>query len=356
MRRYLLALFVPAVVALASAPAHAQATPSIGAVVDPLQLQMLRNAPPFRPTPTNYNLADLLGKKAVVFLYWMPGYPGSVNELVALDKLARTLKSDKLVILTASRARDNTEIETIKDVIASRGIALPVLLDDMSLMMRLGVTSVPAYVGVGVDRRIAIADVATLDSKLQNGERMKAVLEAAQKTGALPQAKGPGQNAVYSLVGDPAPQFALPDLANKTVKSSDLIGSKPLVVVFWSALCPHCQRELPRLQAYYNDHPGKFNMLGVTRFANDDHKQRTYDFVKEKFITFPILVDNQGVNEAYGVNGIPTWVVIDTQGAVSFAAVGEREELNAILDTELAKANKPVAHKANKPAAKRKKK
>jgi peroxiredoxin len=350
MRRLFAAVFLAAALAAApaAAPAGAQNLPTLGSVVDPVSLQVLRFAPPFRPAPTAFSMQDVLGKKAVLFMYWMPGFPGSVNELVELDKFARTLKSDKLVILTASRARDTGEIEQIKDVIANKGITLPVLLDDMSLMMRLGVTNVPTYVGVGADRRIAITEITSLAHKLQTGQKLKDVLAAAAKSGTLPAAKGPGQNAIYQLVGDPAPAFALPDLNNKTVKLAELVGTRPTAVVFWSALCPHCQRELPRLQAYLKANPGKLNIVSVTRFGNDEHKQATYRFVKEKNITFPVLVDDQGVNEAYGVNGIPTWVLVDTLGNVSYAAVGEKEDLNAVLDAEIAKANKPAAAGAKK--------
>lgn len=345
MRRFLLALSLTTAAALASAPAHAQNIPQIGSSVEPVSLQMLRFAPPFRPAPTPFNMQEMLGKKAVLFFYWMPGYPGSVNELVELDKFAKTLKGGKLVILTASRARDTMETEQIKDVIAAKGITLPVLLDDMSLMMRIGVTNVPTYVGVNVDKRIAVNDVTNLAHKLQNGQRLKAALESAAKSGSLPQAKGPGQNAIFQLIGDPAPAFTLPDLNGKSVKLADVTSARPTAVVFWSALCPHCQRELPRLQAYLKNNPGKLNILSVTRFNNDEHKQATHKFVKEKGITLPVLVDDQGVNEAYGVNGIPTWVLVDTKGVVTYAAVGEKDDLNGVLDAEIAKANKAAGKK-----------
>lgn len=338
MKRSFFALALGAMLA-AAVPAHAQQV-DLGTVIAPAQLQMLRFAPPFRPTPTRYDLAEHLGKKAILFFYWMPGYPASVNELVELDKFAKSLKGDKVQILTVSRARDPQEIEAVKDVISTKGITLPVVLDDMTLMMRLGVTNVPMYVAVGEDKRVKILDVMSISQKLQNGEKLKDVVAAAAKTGALPTTRGPGQNPVYQLVGEPMPQFTLKDLNGKTVKSTDFVGKKPLVVIFWSALCPHCQRELPRLQAYLNKHAAAVNMVSVTRFSNDMHKQRTYDYVKERGIKFPVLVDDAGVNEAYQIAGIPTWLLVDTAGNVSYVAIGERENLDNILDTEIAKAAK----------------
>lgn len=338
MKRTLLALALGASLA-AAAPAQAQ-NADLGTVIQPAQLQMLRFAPPFRPAPNPYNLSEHLGKKTILFFYWMPGYQASVSELVELDKFARTLKGDKLQILTVSRARDPQEIEAIKDVISSKGINLPVVLDDMTLMMRLGVTNVPAYVGVGDDKRIKIMDIGGLNMKLQTGERLNAVVKNAAKTGLMPVARGPGQNAIFQLAGEPMPQFTLNDLNGKTLKSADLVGKKPLVVIFWSALCPHCQKELPQLQAYLNKNGDKVGMVSVTRFNNDMHKQRTYDFVKEKSITFPVLVDDAGVNELYSVTGLPTWVMVDTAGNISHIAIGSKEKLASLLDAEVAKAAK----------------
>lgn len=338
MKRSLFALVLGASLA-AALPAAAQ-TADLGTVVSPVQLQMLRFAPPFRPAPTKYDLAEHLGKKAILFYYWMPGFQGSVNELVELDKFARSLKGDKVQILTVSRARDEQEIEAIKDVVSAKGISLPVVLDDMSLMMRLGVTSVPAYVAVGDDKRIDIIDATGLAMKLQNGEKLRDVVTTAAKTGAFPSVRGPGQNAVFQLVGEPVPQFALSDLNGKKIDSKNYVGKKPLVLIFWSALCPHCQRELPRLQAYLNKHRDKVDMLSVTRFTNDMHKQKTYDYVKEKQITFPVLVDDAGVNDLFSINGIPTWLMVDTSGKVSHVAIGEKADLDTILDAEIAKAAK----------------
>lgn len=338
MKRTLIALALGASLC-AAAPAQAQQV-DLGTLIQPAQLQMLRFSPPFRPSPTSYNLSEHLGKKTILFFYWMPGYQASVSELVELDKFARTLKGDKLQILTVSRAREPHEVEAVKDVVSSKGVNLPVILDDMTLMTRLGVTNVPTYVAVGDDKRVKILDVGGLGQKLQTGERLRDVVANAAKTGLLPTTRGPGQNPIFQLVGEPMPQFSLQDLNGKTVKSADLVGKKPLIVIFWSALCPHCQRELPQLQAYLNKNGAKVNMVSVTRFNNDMHKQKTYEFVKEKSITFPVLLDDAGVNELYSVTGLPTWVMVDMAGKVSYVAVGSKENLANLLESEVAKAAK----------------
>ena len=262
--------------------------------------------------------------------------------------MAKTLKGNKVAIVSVSRARDRREIEAIRNVIESRGIALPVLLDDMSLMMKLGVTTVPSFVGVNKDGRIAINEVSTLKSKLVNGALFKTAIQEADKSGTLPTVKGPGQNPIYQLLSEKVFHFSLKDLQGRTVSTADYIGKKPTMLLFWSALCPHCQRELPRLQAYMNKNPGKMNIISVTRFNNDDHKKSTISFVKEKNITFPVLVDDGMINEKYLVSGIPSWVLVDIKGNIQTVATGERENLEAFLDAENAKAVSAPPAKATK--------
>jgi peroxiredoxin len=306
MRAFVLAF---AFLLTVAGPAQAQGVPDLGARVDSFTTTMLRHAPPFRAEPSPYDLSEVLGKKTVVFYYWMPSYTGSVNELVELNKFARSLKGNNLTIITASRARNQDEINAVRGVIESKGITLPVILDDMSLMMRLGVTNVPRYVVVDKTKKIAINDVSGIEQKLKSGERLSKLVVAASKAG-------------------------------KNVNTASYTGKKPYVLVFWSALCPHCQKELPKLKTYLEKNKGKFDILSVTRYSNDAHKTATVNFVKDKKIGFPVLVDEAGVNDRFAVTGLPTWVLVDAAGKVQHVEVGANPQLESILDRELAKAAK----------------
>jgi peroxiredoxin len=337
MRAFVLAF---AFLLTVAGPAQAQGVPDLGARVDSFTTTMLRHAPPFRAEPSPYDLSEVLGKKTVVFYYWMPSYTGSVNELVELNKFARSLKGNNLTIITASRARNQDEINAVRGVIESKGITLPVILDDMSLMMRLGVTNVPRYVVVDKTKKIAINDVSGIEQKLKSGERLSKLVVAASKAGDVPVVKGAGDAAIFQLIGDPVPQFELADMQGKNVNTASYTGKKPYVLVFWSALCPHCQKELPKLKTYLEKNKGKFDILSVTRYSNDAHKTATVNFVKDKKIGFPVLVDEAGVNDRFAVTGLPTWVLVDAAGKVQHVEVGANPQLESILDRELAKAAK----------------
>ncbi len=325
-----------------SGAAVAQRGPDLGDKVNPVPTRLLRHQPPFKPEPVGFKLDEVIGKRAAIFLYWLPDFPGAVRELENLNEFARSLKGDKVAVYTVARARDDAEAAKVLDIVQKSGISLPVLLDDMSIMMALGVNTVPAYVAVNKDGTVAVNEIGDLSHKVQSGERLKDLVTQAARTGSFPVIKGPGANAVYQLMGEKVPSFELKTLDGKQTVNIDKVvaGKKPTVLVFWSALCPHCQKEMPRFNEYLRKNPGKLNIVSVTQFRDGAHERRTHEFVKDNKLSFPVLVDSGAVNELFSVNAIPMWLLLDPGGKVSYITVGAKGDLPQVLDRELARASR----------------
>lgn len=113
-----------------------------------------------------------------------------------------------------------------------------------------------------------------------------------------------------------APDFKLMDLKGKEVSLSDFKG-KPLILFFWTTWCPFCREEFPVLIDSYNDVKKK----GVDILAIDigEPKERVEKFTVNLDIPFPILLDSAStVAYAYDLLGVPTFILIDSQGKIKF--------------------------------------
>jgi thiol-disulfide isomerase/thioredoxin len=117
-----------------------------------------------------------------------------------------------------------------------------------------------------------------------------------------------------------APDFTLASLDGKQVSLSALKGSLVLVN-FWATWCGPCQLEIPSLKALYE----KLKVKGLVILGVDlsESAADVSAFVKEKAMTFPILLDSDSaVGMIYASQSIPVTYVIDRAGTMLGRKVG----------------------------------
>ena len=137
----------------------------------------------------------------------------------------------------------------------------------------------------------------------------------------------PAGTAAPVAVGDPAPEFALPDLAGATRTLADFRG-RPLLINFWATWCAPCVEEMPLLAALRSRQPeGGLEVIGI---ALDD-PAAVRDFVARLAIDYPILLDTPGRGDTsmrYGdVQGVlPYTVLVDSQGRIADIRAGSFSE------------------------------
>lgn len=155
--------------------------------------------------------------------------------------------------------------------------------------------------------------------------------------------KPPEPKVEMIKVGSVAPDFAMQDLAGKTVKLADF-KDKVIVLDFWATWCGPCKEALPHVQeiaAHYKEQ-------GVVVIASctSDSRSAFEGWVEKNRAEYADILFahdalEKGLDRAsrklYGVSGIPAQFVIGRDGKIA-AFVGGYMKGEKLLDAALAKA------------------
>lgn len=125
-------------------------------------------------------------------------------------------------------------------------------------------------------------------------------------------------------LGEPAPNFQLPDLNGHLVALSDLHG-KVVLLNFWATWCGPCRVEMPTMEQLYRTFSRKdFEILAVS--IDVQGVAITRPFQQEYHLTFPILHDaDYRVGLTYGARTLPMTFLVDRQGVVRHRIFGARD-------------------------------
>jgi len=117
-------------------------------------------------------------------------------------------------------------------------------------------------------------------------------------------------------MNEPAPDFTLKNQAGENVRLEDMRG-QVVMLNFWASWCGPCRQEMPLMDEIYEE----YEKFGFTILAvNVDEDAADADrFLSTVPVTFPILYDGESrVSELYGVDAMPTTVMIDRSGNKRF--------------------------------------
>ncbi len=122
-----------------------------------------------------------------------------------------------------------------------------------------------------------------------------------------------------ATVGQPAPDFTLPNLDGESVSLSDFEGH-PVFINFWRINCIPCREELPHLQAVYEERQGILVMLNIN--IGDDTSS-IKQFLQNNSLLFSVLLDSDiTVARRYAIPGTPTAFFIDKEGIIRAKVIG----------------------------------
>ena len=126
---------------------------------------------------------------------------------------------------------------------------------------------------------------------------------------ALAMAAGAAEVKPY-----PAPTLEFETLDGHLIHGKDLAG-KVVLLDFWATWCAPCVAALPELEAISKRYdPAKFAMISV---SGDATKPTLRLFLETHPTSITQVWDGKGaLRKLYGIQGFPTYLVIDRQGRV----------------------------------------
>ena len=122
-----------------------------------------------------------------------------------------------------------------------------------------------------------------------------------------------------------APQFRLSTLDGHELSLSEFRG-RIVVVNFWATWCAPCRVEMPWLSELGIRYRAKgLTILGVS--VDDEDRDRVGRFVRDRKVTYPILLKDGDVEARYGgVQFLPQTFFIDRRGRVTERIYGMRTQ------------------------------
>jgi TonB family protein len=149
-----------------------------------------------------------------------------------------------------------------------------------------------------------------------------------------------------------APAFTLTTSEGEQISLDDM-GGKVVLLDFWATWCGPCKESLPDIQRVakkFADQP-----LVVVSISSDRDENAWKTFVAKNNMTWRQYRDANGsLQRAYGVDSIPRYFTIDTDGALQSVKVGSGADIEGDIRKLLKKAadvEKKKARESEHPAA-----
>lgn len=139
-----------------------------------------------------------------------------------------------------------------------------------------------------------------------------------------------GLGAESLSLGSTMPDFTVETINCGTFTLSEVLKEKKAVLInLWASWCGPCEMEFPYLQRAYELYDDVVAVIALSTEKNDTPQVLTA-YAEENGLTFPIGSDSTlNLGSAFGIQGIPTNIIVDRYGNVAFIEAGAQPSVSA---------------------------
>ena len=158
----------------------------------------------------------------------------------------------------------------------------------------------------------AYAEISRMVADSKFDEAKTAMAEFMKKYSATNTGKRAARlNQELAVIGKAAPAEWSIEKWYQGESDVDLASDKTTVLVFWEVWCPHCKREVPKMQALYDSLKGEgLQVVGLTRITKSATEEKGTAFIEENDVKYPLAKESGTISQYFNVSGIPAAAVV----------------------------------------------
>ncbi len=283
---------------------------------------------PASGTGGRVNLAEVVGKKPLIFLYWIPGNTRAEKMFEEIGSAVAEAGPRGVLFCGVVRPRPDIPLGQIADRILALKLTVPILNDEeFRLGQQLSVRAVPAVAALDAEGRLRFANAGSLKQALEYNMDVEAAIRRVARKGTLATYGSlPRYYPVNELIGKKCPDFEAPLLGEgATRRWSSLFDPTRLnIIVFWSVDCSHCKKSLPQINDWIRRHPDGINLISAANVQDAATRTKTEEYCRLNQFVFPTFVDQElRIGDLYQVTSTPTILIIRPDGVIDSVLLGE---------------------------------
>jgi peroxiredoxin len=288
------------------------------------------------------DLAKLYGKKAVYLKFWATWCVDCREQMPHFQGVYKQ-EDDSLAVVGINLGLNDAPSD-VKQFAVAHGLTMPLAVDDGSAAVSFEVNATPTHIVIGKDGRIVHVGHRA-DAKLANALQLARSIDVKARTShppSLSKSIAVGGRITLSSV------FAGAKVVHRGQASASVLrqmdSGKPTILVFFAAWCEsylektraadatQCRLVREELARQWKQNGDRVNTLWIASnlWTNPGALNQ---FALKHQIESPMLLDRRGeLFRQFGIQLVPTVVVVDTHGAVREIIAGDAQRVGIVLD------------------------